>query len=174
VLVHSLLHVATAAKESASVADLVVCVDCCRDDRQRAPNPLFQISLILSWGSKPVSRTRLHCTLIISLPTRSIAEHWRLTPACSVGVSSLGCSVAPIRLNAASMRYFWNGWLKTSVAYIIVAGSSFDILLLANGPTRRAILFHAALGSVTNKSFCRAAVQPSQCRPRLQQCSSDD
>jgi hypothetical protein len=96
----------------------------------------FKPSRILSWGSKPVSRPRVHSILIISLPMWSIGERWRLTPLDSLGASSFGCLVAPIPLNASLMRYFWNGWLKTSIAFAIVAGSIFDIPLLANGPTR--------------------------------------
>jgi hypothetical protein len=95
----------------------------------------FQPSLILSLGSKPVSCPRLQSTLIISLPTLSTGERWRLAPLGPLGVSIVGCSVAPIPFNAISMHNFWNGGLKTSIAFIIVAGSIFDIPLLANGPT---------------------------------------
>jgi hypothetical protein len=132
----------------------------------------FKPSRILSWGSKPVSRTRLQSTLITSLPMWSTGERWRLTPLGSLGMSSFGCSVAHVPFNSSLMHYFWNGWLKTSIAFIIVAGSIFDIPLLPNGPTTCATVFHVALGSVTNKRFCRAVVQPSQCRPHLQQCKS--
>jgi hypothetical protein len=132
----------------------------------------FKPSRILSWGRMPVSRTRLHSVHIISLPTWSTGEHWRLTPLDSLGVSTFGCSVAPVPFNSSLMHYFWNGWIETFIAFIIVAGSIFDIPLLANGPTTCVTLFHAALGSVTNKRFCGATVQLSQCRPHLQQCSS--
>jgi hypothetical protein len=96
----------------------------------------FKPSHILSWGRKPVSRMRLHSTLISSLPMWSTGERWRLTPSDSLSVWSFGCWVAPVRFKAASMRYFWNVGLKTSIAFVIVAGSIFDIPLLANGPTR--------------------------------------
>jgi hypothetical protein len=96
----------------------------------------FKPSRILSWGSKPVSRPRLHSTLIISLPMWSTGERWRLTPLGSLVVSSFGCSVVRIPFNAGRMHYFWNGWPKTSIAFIIVAASTFDIPPLANWPTR--------------------------------------
>jgi hypothetical protein len=106
---------------------------------------------ILSLASKPVSRRRLHSTLIISLTPWSTGERWRVTPLDSLRASSFGCLVAPILLIASLMCYFWIGWLKTSIAFVIVAASTLDIPLLANWPTPRVILFHAILGSVTNK-----------------------
>jgi hypothetical protein len=95
----------------------------------------FNPSHILSWGSKPVSRVRPHSRLVISLPTWSTDERWRLTPLDSLGVSSFGCSGVRIPSNANSMNYFWNGGLEISIACVIVAGSIVDIPLLANGPT---------------------------------------
>jgi hypothetical protein len=68
-----------------------------------------------------------------------------------LGVSSFGCSMAQIPLNAASIHSFSSGVLKTSIALINVAGITVNIPLLANGPTRRAISLHAALKSVTNE-----------------------
>jgi hypothetical protein len=94
----------------------------------------YKPSRTLSWGSKPVSRPRLHCALVICLPTWPTGERWRLAPLDLLGVSSFGCSVVPTPSNAISMRYFWSGRLKTSIAFIIVAGSIFDIPLLANWP----------------------------------------
>jgi hypothetical protein len=117
----------------------------------------FKPSRILSLGSKPVSSLRLRSTLIISLPTWSPGERWRLTPLDSLGVSSFGCLVAQVPSNAISMRYFWNVGLKTSIAFVIVfrifwiAASTLDNPLLANGPTRWTISLHAAFGSVTNE-----------------------
>jgi hypothetical protein len=67
------------------------------------------------------------------------------------------------------MRYFWTGWLKTSVAFIIVADSIFDIPLLAKGPTRGAIFLHAALKSVANE---RSVVPQSSRASVAQPCSN--
>jgi hypothetical protein len=71
VLVHSLLRVARTATEVALLrwaSVLVVCGDCGRDGRQLRRSHCFKPSRIMLWGSKPVSRPRLHSTLFISLP----------------------------------------------------------------------------------------------------------
>jgi hypothetical protein len=154
VLVHSLLRVARTAKESDLMrwpAVPVVCSDCRRDDRQRAPNPLFQTFAHTAVGQEAslasATAEHTHHQLASLIDRRTLATR----ALDSLGLPSFGCSVGPTRFNASFVCYFWNCGLKISIALVIVAGSIVDIPLLAYGPTRRAILLHAALKGVTNE-----------------------
>jgi hypothetical protein len=142
VLVHSLLRVARTAKESASLrwpAVLVDCGDCCRDDRQRAPNPRLQTCGHTVVGQQAslasASAHHTHHQLANVVDGRMLETHAIGLAGCVVVRLFGGANYLQPRQHVLFLE--WRALnLNTSIAFVTVAGSIFDIPLLANGPTR--------------------------------------
>jgi hypothetical protein len=99
-VVHSPLRVVRTAKEPASMrwpAVLVVCGDCCRDDRQRAPNPqsqTFAHTVAASLGSATAQHTHHQLSNVIdrrTLETQAVGLAGCVVVRLFGGANSLQC-----------------------------------------------------------------------------------
>jgi hypothetical protein len=155
-------------------ADLVDCDDCCHDDRQRAPNPLFQTFAHTVVGHKASLASAIaqpaHHQLAYLVDRRTLETH-------AIGLA--GCGIARLFGGAYPAQRVPHAlfleWLAQNLHRI--RHRSRQCYRHPNARERaNDVTYFAPFYSreCHQQALCRVAVQPSQCRPHLQQCSSDD
>jgi hypothetical protein len=178
VLVHSLLLVARTAKESALARWPVAPVvrdDCCRDDRQRAPNPLFQTfaaKTVVGQQASLASATaqRAHHQLSKVVDRRMLKTH---------AIGLVGCVVVRLFGGANSVQCHQHAifldWRAQNL-HRIRHGSWHCCRHSTARERANEVGYFAPCCSreCRQEALCGDAMQPSQCHPQLQQCSSDD
>jgi hypothetical protein len=112
VLVHSLLRVARTAKESVYLrwpVVPVVCGDSCREDRQRAPNPLFQTFARTVVGQQAsfayVTAQHTHHQLANVVDRRTLVTHAIGLAGCVVVRLFCGANSAQCRQHALILEW---------------------------------------------------------------------